>query len=57
MTSMETLPNKVAQVESVKLNEEEMTLVIKHFKTAMKGRKDYSNKNKSRESVHAFQMR
>jgi hypothetical protein len=50
---METLPNKVAQVEAVKLNEEEMTLVIKRFKTALKGRKDYPNKNKSRESVHA----
>jgi hypothetical protein len=27
------LPNKVAQVEATKLNEEEMTLVIKRFKT------------------------
>jgi hypothetical protein len=48
MTSKETLPNKVAQVEAIGLNEEEMVLVIKRFKTALKGRKDYPNKNKSR---------
>jgi hypothetical protein len=41
-------PNKVAQVEVAGLNEEEMALVIKHFKTALKGRKDYPNKNKSK---------
>jgi hypothetical protein len=35
-------------VEPDGLNEEEMSLVIKRFKTALKGRKDYSNKNKSR---------
>jgi hypothetical protein len=46
--SKEALPNKVAQVEAVGLNEEEMALVIKHFKTALKGRKEYPNKNKSR---------
>jgi hypothetical protein len=34
-------------VEADELNEEEMTLVIKRFKTALKGRKDYPNKNKS----------
>jgi hypothetical protein len=44
----EMLPNKVAQVEATELNEEEMVLVIKRFKTAFKGRKDYPNKNKSR---------
>ena len=33
-TSTETLPNKVAQVEAVGLNEVEITLVIKHFKSA-----------------------
>jgi hypothetical protein len=47
-SSKEALPNKVAQVEAVELNEEEMTLVIKHFKTALKGRKEYPNKNKTR---------
>jgi hypothetical protein len=44
----EALPNKVTQVDAVGLNEEEMTLVIKCFKTALKGRKEYPNKNKSR---------
>ena len=46
--SKEALPNKVVQVEAVGLNEEEMTRVIKRFKTALKGRKEYPNKNKSR---------
>jgi hypothetical protein len=35
-------------VEDVWLNEEEMVLIIKRFKTALKGRKEYPNKNKSR---------
>jgi hypothetical protein len=48
MTNKEALPNKVAQVEAAGLNEEKMALVIKRFKTALKGRKDYPNKNKSR---------
>jgi hypothetical protein len=46
--SKEALPNKVAQVEATGLNEEEMTLVIKRFKTALKGHKEYPNKKKSR---------
>jgi hypothetical protein len=46
--SKEVLPSKVAQVEAAGLNEDEMTLIIKHFKTALKGRKEYPNKNKSR---------
>jgi hypothetical protein len=46
--SKETLPSKVAQVEAVRLNEDEMTLIIKRFKTALMGRKEYPNKNKSR---------
>jgi hypothetical protein len=48
ITSTETLPNKVAQVEAARFNEKEMALVIKRFKTALKRRKDYPNKNKSR---------
>jgi hypothetical protein len=39
--SREALPSKVAQVETVELNEDEMALVIKRFKTALKGRKEY----------------
>jgi hypothetical protein len=54
MASTETLPNKVAQVEAVGLNEEKMMLVIKLFKTALKGRKDYPNKNKSRGKRSCF---
>ncbi|KAG2629224.1 hypothetical protein PVAP13_3KG396801 [Panicum virgatum] len=46
--NMEELPSKVAQVEAAGLNEEEMALVIKRFKTALKGRKDYPKKSKSR---------
>jgi hypothetical protein len=47
-SSKEALPNMVAQVEATGLNEEEMTLMIKLFKTALKGHKEYPNKNKSR---------
>jgi hypothetical protein len=35
-------------VEAAGLNEDEMALIIKRFKTALKGRKEYSNKNKTR---------
>jgi hypothetical protein len=47
-SSREALPSKVAQVEAAGLNEEEMALIIKHFKAALKGRKEYPNKNKAR---------
>jgi hypothetical protein len=50
----ETLPSKVAQVEAAGLNEDEMALVIKHFKTASKGRKEYPNKNKSKGKCSCF---
>jgi hypothetical protein len=52
--SKKALPNKVAQVEAVELNKEEMVLVIKCFKTALKGRKEYPNKNKSRGKCSCF---
>jgi hypothetical protein len=52
-SSKEALPSKVAQVEAAGLNEDEMTLIIKRFKTALRGRKEYPNKNKSRESAPA----
>jgi hypothetical protein len=45
-TNKEALQNKMAQVEATDPNEEEMVLVIKRFKTALKGCKDYPNKNK-----------
>jgi hypothetical protein len=47
-SSRETLPSKVAQVEAAGHNENEMALIIKRFKTALKGRKEYPNKNKTR---------
>jgi hypothetical protein len=47
-SSKEALPSKVAQVEAAGLNEDEMAFIIKSFKTALKGRKEYPNKNKSR---------
>jgi hypothetical protein len=52
-SSMEALPSKVAQVEAAGLNEDEMALIIKRFKTALKGRKEYPNKNKTRGSTTA----
>jgi hypothetical protein len=53
-SSREALPNKVAQVEAAGLNEDEMALIIKRFKTALKGRNDYPNKNKSRGKRSCF---
>jgi hypothetical protein len=52
--SKEALPSKVAQVEATGLNEDEMALIIKRFKTALKGRKEYPNKNKSRGKHSCF---
>jgi hypothetical protein len=53
-SSKEALPSKVAQVEVVGLNEDEMALIIKRFKTALKGHKEYPNKNKSRGKRSCF---
>jgi hypothetical protein len=53
-SSREALPSKVAQVEAAELNEDEMALVIKRFKTALKGHKEYPNKNKSRGKCSCF---
>jgi hypothetical protein len=46
--SKEALPSKVAQVEAARLNEEEMALIIKRFKTALRGRKEHPNKTKTK---------
>jgi hypothetical protein len=54
ISSKEAVPNKVAKVEAAGLNEEEMALVIKSFKTALKGRKEYPNKNKSKRKRSCF---
>jgi hypothetical protein len=53
-SSREALPSKVAQVEAARLNEDEMALIIKRFKTALKGRKEYPNKNKARGKRSCF---
>jgi hypothetical protein len=53
-SSRETLPSKVAQVEAAGLNEDEMALIIKRFKTALKGRKEYPNKNKAKGKRSCF---
>jgi hypothetical protein len=53
-SSRETLPSKVAQVEATGLNEDEMALIIKRFKTALKGRKEYPNKNKAKGKRSCF---
>jgi hypothetical protein len=53
-SSKEALPSKVAQVEAAELNEDEMALIIKRFKTALKGRKEYPSKNKTREKRSCF---
>jgi hypothetical protein len=53
-SSMEALPSKVAQVEAAGLNEDEMALIIKRFKTTLKGRKEYPNKNKARRKCSCF---
>jgi hypothetical protein len=53
-SSRETLPSKVAQVEAVGLNEDEMALIIKRFKTALKGCKEYPNKNETRGKCSCF---
>jgi hypothetical protein len=53
-SSRETLPSKVAQVEAVGLNEEEMALIIKRFKTALKGRKEHPNKSKTKGKRSCF---
>jgi hypothetical protein len=53
-SSREALPSKVAQVEAAGLNEDEMALIIKRFKSALKGRKEYPNKNKARGKRSCF---
>jgi hypothetical protein len=53
-SSREAPPSKVAQVEATGINEDEMALIIKRFKTALKGRNEYSNKNKAKGKCSCF---
>jgi hypothetical protein len=52
--SKETLPSKVAQIEAAGLNDEEMALIIKRFKTELKGRKGQPSKTKSKGKRSCF---
>jgi hypothetical protein len=53
-SSREALPSKVAQVEAARLNEDEMALIIKRFKTTLKGRKEHPNKSKTKGKRSCF---
>jgi hypothetical protein len=53
-SSREGLPSKVAQVEATGLNEDEMALIIKRFKMALKGRKEHPNKSKTKGKRSCF---
>jgi hypothetical protein len=52
-SSREALPSRVAQVEAAGLNEDEMTLIIKRFKTTLKGRRSTPTRTKQGESAPA----
>ena len=56
-SSRETLPSKVAQVEAAGLKEDEMALIIKRFKTALKGRKKYPQQEQSKGKALLLQVR
>jgi hypothetical protein len=53
-SSREALPSKVAQIEATGLNEDEMALIIKRFKTTLKGRKEHPNKSKTKGKRSCF---
>jgi hypothetical protein len=52
--SKEALPSRVAQIEAARLNDEEMALIIKRFKTALKGRKGQPSKTKAKGKRSCF---
>jgi len=52
--SKEALPSKVAQIEAAGLNDEEMALIIKRFKTALNGRKGQPSKTKTKGKRSCF---
>jgi hypothetical protein len=55
-SNRETLPSKVAQVEAAGLKEDEMALIIKRFKTALKGRKEYPQQEQNKGKALLLQM-
>jgi hypothetical protein len=52
--SKEALPSKVAQIEAAGLNDEEMALIIKRFKTVLKGHKGQPSKTKTKGKRSCF---
>ena len=52
-SSKEALPSKVAQVEAAGLNEDEMVLIIKRFKTVLKDARSIPTRTNQRESAPA----
>src|SRR6187455_1525926 len=52
--SKEVLPSKVAQIEAAGLNNEEMALIIKRFKTVLKGRNGQPSKTKTKGKRSCF---
>src|SRR5688500_1282916 len=50
----ETLPSKVAQIEPASLIDEEMALIIKRFKTVLKGRNGQPSKTKTKGKRSCF---
>src|SRR6187455_1151520 len=52
--SKEALPSKVAQIEAAGLNDEEMALIIKRFKTVLKGRNGQPSKTKTKGKRSCF---
>jgi hypothetical protein len=46
--ALKATSSREAQVEAAGLNENEMALIIKRFKTALKGRKEHPNKSKTK---------
>jgi hypothetical protein len=53
-SSREALPSRVAQIEAAGLNEDEMAIIIKRFKTALKGRKEHPHKSKTKGKRSCF---
>jgi hypothetical protein len=56
-SSREALPSNVAQVEAAGLNEEEMALIIKRFKTALKRTQGAPQQEQSKGEALLLQMR
>jgi hypothetical protein len=56
-SSREALPSRLAQVEAASLNEDEMMLIIKRFKTALKGLKEYPQQEQNKGKALLLQMR